>query len=66
MDEQSKAAMERKRPHPADDLDPDYEDVADQQNKRQRQVEHDGMFCQPVTSRREIYIFMCFFYNWIV
>ena len=43
MDGQNKPAMERKRPHPADDLDPDYEDVADQQNKRQRQLERDGM-----------------------
>ncbi|KAK2181872.1 hypothetical protein NP493_378g03008 [Ridgeia piscesae] len=40
--------MERKRPHPVDDLDPDYEDVADQQNKRQRQLERDGQE-QPVT-----------------
>ena len=43
VDGQSKPAMERKRPHPVDDLDPDYEDVADQQNKRQRQLERDGM-----------------------
>ena len=43
VDGQSEPTMERKRPHPADDLDPDYEDVADQQNKRQRQLERDGM-----------------------
>ena len=37
----TEAAMEGKRPH--NDLDPDYEDVGDQQNKRQRLLEHDGM-----------------------